>query len=161
MYKTYDKISGIKELQRMLAIIYQEKHIVPSGIYDEVTQEAVIEFQKTNGLSQSGTVNKQTYDLIYDEYVKTKILRNTRQSINFPVYVGDYRDEITVINKMLITVMDSLDLYHTVREGKIYTESSKAAQSELSDVFDTEDRGFDELFYSRLKKEYEWLINKA
>ena len=160
MYKTYDKVSAIKELQRLLAGIYlSETYIAPSGIYDETTRNSVIRFQRENALPSNGIVDKTTFDLIYLAYSKKDIVDNSPKNISFPINVGDYGEEIKEVNIMIISVMDNLGLYHNVKENSMYSISSKSAQSELSNVFGITDMGFDELFYDRLKSEFDLLIN--
>ena len=157
MYKNYDKTSAISELQKYLSYI-TDTYVAPSGVYDEATRGAVIDIQKKNLLIANGVVNKETYDVIYSEYRKKSIIEKVPDKIFFPIKTGDYGKEISAINEMLIKVMDSLKIYHTLRQSSIYNESSSKAQSILTEVFDLKSEDFDEFFYDSLKTEYEFII---
>ena len=157
MYKNYDKASAISELQRYLSYI-SDTYIAPSGVYDEATRDAVIDIQKKNSLTPSGAVNKETYDVIYSEYEEKIIIEKVHDKLLFPIKIGDYGKEIYTVNEMMIEVMDHLKIQHTLRYSSVYSESSSNAYELLTEVLNLENNGFDEIFFDRLKNEYEFII---
>ena len=159
MYKTYEKKEAIKEVQHYLSYISDE-FVAPSGVYDAETRNEVIIIQEKHGLTPSGIVNKETYDIIYSEYLDKKAKNNVPCKINFPIEVASYSDEILEIKKMLITVTESLDIYHTLRPNGLYDNAADNAQKELSKIFRLDDEDFDEFFYNFLKKEYDFITKQ-
>ena len=67
----YDGV-GIDLLQYFLSVIALFNTSFPqvqiTGVFDEVTQEAVETLQRNNGLPVTGVVDKETWDLIYDQF---------------------------------------------------------------------------------------------
>ena len=157
MYKNYDKASAVTELQRYLSYI-SDSFIAPSGVYDESTKTAVMDIQERNSLIKNGVVNKETYDAIYSEYEEKITIEKAADKISFPVNIGDYGSDIYTINEMMIKIMDNLNLYHTLRSTSIYTKASSEVQRTLAKVFALENKGFDELFYDHLEREYAFIL---
>ena len=60
----------VKELQGLL-------HILQDGVFGSITEEAVIEFQKTNGLYPDGIVGDKTW-----EKLKGNLLAKSKRIIN-------------------------------------------------------------------------------
>ncbi len=67
----YDGV-GIDLLQYFLSVIALFNTSFPqvqiTGVFDEVTQDAVETLQRNNGLPVTGVVDKETWDLIYDQF---------------------------------------------------------------------------------------------
>ena len=65
----------VRNLQEMLRAIYFYNEILPEvivdGIFDEKTEEAVINFQKKFSLEPTGVVDIITFEKIVEEYNKT------------------------------------------------------------------------------------------
>jgi peptidoglycan hydrolase-like protein with peptidoglycan-binding domain len=57
----------IVELQLLLRQVgYLPSGFVPNGIYDRTTQDAVIRFQRANGLNPNGVVDSATWEALYE-----------------------------------------------------------------------------------------------
>lgn len=54
-----------------ISLNYELPHVSVSGLYDDITEEAVIEFQRINLLPQTGIVDPETWDILADEYNST------------------------------------------------------------------------------------------
>ena len=71
-YTEKDKISHIREIQGYLRGISHANprihRIVPSGVYDDATREAVLDFQREYGLPVTGEIDRSTWDAIVVEY---------------------------------------------------------------------------------------------
>ena len=66
MYRINDRSSAIAELQKYLAKIgISDVFIAPSGIYDETTREAVVQFQKSKHINPSGIVDLETHKKLF------------------------------------------------------------------------------------------------
>ena len=81
---TYDP--NVVELQRRLIQLgYLSQNFVPNGIYDEVTQQAVREFQRVNGLPVNGVVDEATWLALYEATEPTPTPRPTPTPTVTPV----------------------------------------------------------------------------
>ena len=65
---------------RLYNLGYLSKPSEVSGIYTEVTQEAVKKLQASNGLKVDGTVGTNTYNLLYSDEVKANVIALGEQS---------------------------------------------------------------------------------
>ena len=64
-----DAIMNIQRYLRHLSFHSESIGDVPlDGIWDRATRDALIEFQKENGLSPTGTVDRATWDILKSEY---------------------------------------------------------------------------------------------
>lgn len=95
MSKQFTKQDAIIKLQTYLRaqkFLDENAPYVPiDGIFDTETQNALIEFQRKNGLTPNGIANKETWDLLYMQY--EEILKSTSLPspiIPFPSYPRDY-----------------------------------------------------------------------
>ena len=70
-YPNDDVKQAIMQIQRFLRLLQinsKETVNVPiDGIYGSSTKEAVKKFQKENNIPDTGTVDKVTYDLLYEK----------------------------------------------------------------------------------------------
>lgn len=86
---------AIRNLQRYLRTIsFYDPRInrVPiDGLYDSETQLAVRSFQETRGLSVTGKVNKETWDLIFKEFSEILSANDRSENTNlFPASPPNY-----------------------------------------------------------------------
>ena len=90
----------------------------PDGIYGDETRTAVREFQKYEGLPQTGVVDRDTWDRMYLEYSRSVSRRSrTAPLYPFPSGVGyaTERGEISAIIKIIQLVLTDLStLYDDV-----------------------------------------------
>ena len=65
----------VRNLQNMLRKINLYENILPEvivdGIFDDITEKAVMDFQKRKGLLPTGVVDIETFEKIVEEYKKT------------------------------------------------------------------------------------------
>ena len=67
-------VTHIQELLRSLQIYENKPVSVPvDGIFGSKTTDAVRQFQLENGLSPTGAVDKNTYDLLYEKSLEADI----------------------------------------------------------------------------------------
>ena len=149
MYSIDDKISAIKAVQRFL-------FLNETGIFNSDTKKAVEEKQRSSGLEITGTVDLETYELILNDY---KLKENTDR-INyetplkggFPYKIGDYGNDITILNAMLSEVIAKEGLKLWRPRGNYFSRTTSAAVERLREIFQLEaGTQIDELFYHRLK----------
>ena len=70
------QIQILQYVLRELSTEYKFGDIQLSGIYDDVTRDAVIKFQQKNGLTQTGVVDRVTWNLLAEQYNKIADISN-------------------------------------------------------------------------------------
>lgn len=158
MYKMYEKNEAIREVQKYLQEInIIDSYISPSGIYDETTKQAIVSFQKSEGIPPSGTVKKETFDKLYDAYTQVKTLQNTNdileQNSFFSTKIGDYGEHIRVLNKQLRALLDYYGRYHELRDTAIYSIETDNAFNQAKEIFGMGIDVSERIFYARLIRE--------
>ena len=67
-----EDVKTIRNLQNMLRAIGLYENILPEvivdGIFDDITEKAVMDFQKREGLASTGIVDIVTFEKIVDKY---------------------------------------------------------------------------------------------
>ncbi len=93
--RQFTEKDAIENLQTYLRALHSVDASFPEvtvdGVFDTKTREALLEFQKRRGLTQTGTADRETWALLYEEY--TEILRDTSLPgpiIPFPSYPDHY-----------------------------------------------------------------------
>ncbi len=146
-----DTRSHIYELQYYLRVIQiamgERKLINPDGIYGEETREAVKQFQNQFGLPVTGKADKETWDKIYEEYIKAEEELAVAGSVRvYPLGIkeikkGDTYEEIYVLQFLL----RRNDIRHkgnsNVTYSGVYDTQTEDAVKELQRVFNLPQTG--------------------
>lgn len=94
-YNASDRSAAVSELQRFLRRIESEKNGIPliaiDGVFDQRTRRAVMDAQRNSGLPMTGTVDLNTWNAIYSEYLR---LREEILGV-FPFPINSENDVIT------------------------------------------------------------------
>ena len=149
MYRISDKRSAIKTVQRYLSV-------AESGRWDDQTRTAVKAFFASNGLSEKNRVNYEVFELMRKKYNEREMrLRASDGSVSrFPYSVGDFGDDVFLINRYLGSALERYTHEHVLPRGKIYNSSTKAAVIRLREIFAMpESEELDEVLYERVKRE--------
>ena len=153
MYAISNKRNAVKEIQRYLLEI-SNSHISLSGSYDENTRNEVIEFQKSQGINQSGIVDRDTFELLYEEYIAVK--RDAEYKIKFPILPGSYGENIRDINKKMRFVLDFYGIYHRLQSSPYYAKETELCVEKMRQIYNLEDlNGIDRILYSRIISDFE------
>ena len=161
MYSVNDKQSAIKEVQRFLYVISQKEKSIPyvsvDGYYGDETRLAVLEFQRLNFLEENGTVEKETYDILYKTYLEilddVNASENGLNSDNFPLKSGDSSNDVAILNSLL------RELYQYYRDlslpyGDFFSKETEISVKEMQKHLLEEESGIvSERFLEKLKKE--------
>ena len=127
MYRIYDKTAIIKAIQAYLGTVDNSNiYVAVSGVYDDITKLSVLDFQKRNQLAETGTVNKETMELLYDEYIRTIKVKELEKKHTFPLSKGVTSDEIREINKNLTALLDYYGYTHYVNANSNYYSADTA-----------------------------------
>ncbi len=162
-FELYDENAATEEVQRFLHVISDRRHeeiprIAIDGIYGEETREAVREFQKIYGLYESGTVDRETFDLLNEIYLDILLREDAEDVIittnPFPLSLGSEGNEVLVLNVMLIELEKTYKDIGSVRKSSYYSTETENAVTNLQRIFRARENGVvDELFYDRLRDE--------
>lgn len=90
VYAPGDKGVRIAEIQSNLQDLEYYEYSKITGYYGPVTQQAVSRFQRTNGLTVTGTADKKTLDLLFSGKAKY-----------FCIYPGDSGSDVSTLQKRL------------------------------------------------------------
>ena len=161
MYNYDEKSSAIREIQRFLSLISQNDesipHITVDGYFGDETRLAVIEFQRSNALEQTGVVDRLTFDTLYNAYLK-RLLDSELENENFdvtvfPLKVGDSGSDVSTLNKTLY----ELEAFYKelIRvDGDFFSTDTEYSVKEMQKHLLEDQSGLvDNTFLNRLKKE--------
>ena len=137
--------NNVYELQRYLRELHQADSRIPpvnpDGIYGDETRGAVSEFQRLYGLPVTGMTDADTWNRIYDEFVKAERGRKPPNAISpFPSedgYViknGETSDLVSVVQFMLKLLGDIYDGIEGKEPEGVYSESTAADIREFQRV---------------------------
>ena len=156
MYRINDKESAIREVQKYLKVVSEPNvFISPSGVFDERTKLAVIDFQEKRGIFGSGVVDLITFDHLFTEYTllkrKDEIGKDTVGFIQFPILPGAMTNGVYHINQMLTRLLDYYGVTHRLRPSAFFSEETRLAVRSLREIYMLEDIDIvDEILYSRI-----------
>lgn len=161
MYRIYDKPEAIKRVQIYLAEIKEnDPFIAPSGIYDEITKNAVRNFQEENGIPTTGIVNNETFEKLFFEYsmiTKRKRINSLLNSfVSFPIEPEQYAEELFGLHRIMARVLDYYGKHHNLRESNFYSPQTSEAVKMLREIYllDSIDQ-IDEFLYSALIRDHD------
>ena len=161
MYSVENRREAIRELQRFLRTVSQINksipHVTVDGIYGSETKNAVIEFQRLNGIAETGTVDKNTFDRIY--YQHLEIIAND-QKVNavfleeeYPLGISDRGSNVSILNAILILLNEYYE-YDALENDDYFSKSTEAAVIALKKIFRMEANGFADIaFVNRANNE--------
>ena len=147
MYSLDDKRSAIREVQRFLFVIGQKQdipHLSIDGYYDEETFRAVRAFQEINKLEPNGAVDRETFDMIYKEYLITQSELNEDNSKftkdEFPLEIGDSGNAVSYLNA-LIRELSAFYKDLPTPIGNFYSAATESAVKMLQSYLRIEENG--------------------
>ena len=168
-----DERNFIIQVQRALRDInyinYEDASIGLTGIYDPSTRYAVMRFQKDMGLAPTGTVDKETWDMISSVQLTTIKDNSVPRAVSlFPKYSGyeilkDSRDGVLYVLQYMLKEIELLDdRMQSVAITGIYDEETRDAIRRLKrrNLLDDNDT-IDAETLNRLFDEYEMIMSRS
>ena len=135
--REYTEKEAIRNLQRYLRqLSYAESDIprVPvDGIFDSATEEALRAFQIKNGLEATGIADRETWDMLYESYLRS-IARFSppREFSPFPrvpegdrLSIGDVSFAVSSVQFLLNEVSAIIDLLTPIDIDGIFGEATE------------------------------------
>ena len=150
MYRIDDRISAIKELQRLL-------NINRTGFYDQKTRDTVLGIQAKYNLEQTGIVDYITFASITDEFREKNSNKWSSDYLfnpQFPYIKGDIGDNVGKINEALRIVLEDYVYEGTIPRGTFFDENTLSAAKFLRKIFNMESSDeIDEALMTRIMRE--------
>ncbi|MFV0516258.1 MAG: peptidoglycan-binding protein [Aminipila sp.] len=168
MAGTFDPFVGqpIRSVQTYLRRISQTYKtvpaVIPDGEYGEQTKTAVLGFQKSFGLKQTGEVNKETWDrilLIYNdimEYEGDPLPAVLYPSGKYVILPGEKNVNLYVIQSMMFVLQSHYSNIPGVDINGVNDDKTTAAVKAFQKVFGLQENGvIDKQFWDRLSSLYQ------
>ena len=135
--------AAVKDVQRYLRhLSFFDGDIPPlplSGVWDPHTQDALLAFQRKNGLPPTGAADATTWNLLFDQY--TRSMREKAPPLPMPVYPrlperdslrqGDVGFPVTAVQYMLDQLSIQFDGLDDVPQNGLYDEKTAEAVKEF------------------------------
>ena len=162
-------ISNLQRYLRQLSYFDEDiNHVVINGVWNDETRNALLTFQRKNGLSPTGTADEQTWNLLFSQY-KSSIDENSppspisffpREPIGQSIGLGDEGFIVSVIQYMLNEISILYDNLENVEINGFFDEATQAAVSEFQkrNLFPQSGR-VDKRTWDRLVISYENILN--
>ena len=145
MYQIDDRVSAIKEVQRLLGLNQ-------TGLYDAITRKMVRTVQESYALKKSASVDYETFVAICREYRKgLKTHNHYLYMPKYPYKIGNMDTNVTLIHSALSPVLEDYRYEGQIPSGSFLGESTIAAVNYLRNIFGMPGGDeIDELFINRL-----------
>lgn len=156
MYRINDKSEAIKRVQRYLSVVLTPAiFIAPTGVYDEETRTAVMDYQNTMSISSTGIVDYQTFELLYRDFerksAKNRLNERLENFISFPLIPGSMSEEMTHINRILSDLLNYYGHTHRLIYNNFYSDETSLAVNILQDIYNLNKVDYiDEEMYIRM-----------
>ena len=162
-YELSDTEMAVREVQTFLHFISDKKHndierVAINGIFGKETEKAVRDFQRIYGKTESGIVDRETFQLLNETYIQI-LLENASPDFiitdgGFPISLGSQSNDVLVLNVMLIELKKEYPDIAEVKKSSYYSKETENAVLDLQKIFRVDESGVvDALFYDRLKDE--------
>ncbi len=139
-----NKQEAVSNLQKYLRRISFEHgatnmHEIPrppiDGIYGRDTENAVREFQRIMGLPQTGVVDKRTWDMIFEEYMRVTEGERLVEGLfifpdtpsNYTISRGDALTLVRILQLLLLELSVTYDIFEDIAESGIFDERTENA----------------------------------
>lgn len=171
-YSEQEKKQHIAELQQYLrGISYMDSsvpRIIPDGIYGPETRKAVEIFQKKNDIPVTGVVDAETWQAIYNEYLRLQKLNNLLLTISpfasadATIEEGDSGYIVYLIQAMLNTIAQFFVNINKANMSGVVDDSTVKTIKQLQNVAgETATGNVDAQTWNALARMYDIYIKKA
>lgn len=150
-YTDEDKHGHITELQNYLRRISRDNKniplVIPSGVYDNRTKQAIIKFQQEYDLPVTGKVDRATWEKIYEVYLDTEEYYAELASIMpFPnsehfIAEGASGFQVYMLQAMLNTIFSGYANIPLLDINGIYGNETANTVKHLQDIIGEESTG--------------------
>lgn len=160
MYRINNRSEAIKRVQQYLSLVDErDVFVAPTGVFDDNTRLAVVDFQRINNLSPTGEVDRLTFEALFSQYrlavEKNKLNNSVGSFLSFPVLPGEMSGGMNHINRSMARLLDYYGITHRLRESSFYSDESAKAVKALRRIYLLPDLELiDEVFYGRMVSDH-------
>lgn len=141
---TQQKKEDIREAQIYLRVIAESDPdipmVIPDGIYDSETEQAVLAFQNKYGLDPTGKIDAATWEQLYKAYLASAAAFAPLDGItpltanNVPLKEGDAGYVIYILQAMINTVAQFYDNTEGAPESGVYDSATADSVKQLQEI---------------------------
>ncbi len=164
-YTDEEKKGHIREVQHYLRRISRDNEniplVIPSGIYDRRTEEAIRKFQREYGLPVTGRVDRETWDMLFKVYLETEEYYTELISIiplvnaDRKLTEGERGFDIYILQAMLNTIFSRYANIPLLSIDGVYGEKTADAVRHFQQIVGEEQTGeVDYRTWNRLAQTY-------
>ena len=133
-------ITNLQKYLRQLSYFNDDiQPIAINGTWNDETRNALIAFQRMNGLSPTGVADEQTWNLLFSQYMNSLEENSPPSRVSFfprepsgqSIGLGDESFIVSVIQYMLSEIAVLYDGFESVEITGKYDEDTQAAISEF------------------------------
>lgn len=143
-YTEQNKKDHIYEVQNYLRTISQVNDsipaLVPNGVYDEKTEEAVRQFQREYGLPITGKIDIDTWESIVEVYLSAEEYYKVNSSIMLllnsgcTINEGDSGNPVYILQAVLNTISDHYSNLDNVMVDGVYGKATADAVRNIQEI---------------------------
>ncbi len=130
----HDAVMSIQRYLRQLS--FHDGEILPvpiDGIYESATRDSVISFQKKNGLSPTGIVDRETWDRLKREYDRSVALNSPpvrldifpRTPMSYALKLGE-NSYLAAIVQHILDELEAVYGFPSLSSSGVYDETTAA-----------------------------------
>ena len=105
------------------------------GIFESDTENAVASFQRANGLPETGVADKETWDRIFEEYMRVTENERLAQGlfifpdapIGYTISKGDALTLVRILQLLLLELRAIYDIFEDITENGIFDDKTETA----------------------------------
>ncbi len=133
------------------------------GIFDRATRDALMEFQKKEGLEPTGIADKTTWDALFAAYRKSTELDRTSMGlylfpevpVGYELSAGEAWLLVNIVQLLLLELRVAYDIFEDVTESGVYDAETEAAIRAFQRINLLPETGkVDAATYNRILREY-------
>lgn len=172
-YTEQDKKNHIYEVQNYLRTISQANKniptIIPTGVYDSGTEEAVRQFQKEYGLPVTGKIDFNTWESIVEVYLSVEEYYKQNSSVmlfpnaSYSLKEGASGNPVCILQAVLNTISDCYSNTYSVPVDGVYGKSTAESVKHIQNIIGEPQTGnVDYKTWSKLARLYNYhiMLNK-
>lgn len=137
-----EAVTNLQRYLRRLSFEYDTQNMPRppiDGIFDTDTENALIAFQRQMGLPPTGVADKQTWDRLFEEYMRVTEAERLAQGLfifpdtpkDYAISKGDALTLVRILQLLLLELKLTYDIFEDITENGVFDEKTEAAVKEF------------------------------